>query len=72
MIDDYSFGRTQIDGQTYTSDVIVFPDRVDGSWWRKDGHSLCMDDLADVVAAKPKVLVVGTGAYGAMKVPETV
>ncbi len=72
MIQDCSFGRIRIDGKTYTSDVIIYPDRVDGSWWRKEGHSLCMADLADVVAAKPEVLVVGTGAHGLMQVPDDV
>lgn len=69
MIDHYTFGHIEIDGQTCTSHVIIYPDRVDGSWWRKEGHSLCMDGLRDVVAAKPEVLIVGTGAYGGMKVP---
>jgi len=31
-ISDYRFGRIVIDGKTYTSDVIVYPDRVDPSW----------------------------------------
>jgi len=30
-IDSYSFGRIVIDGQVYTSDVIIYPDRVDAS-----------------------------------------
>ena len=72
MIEDYSFGRITIGGKTYTSDVIIYPDRVDGGWWRKEGHRLCMDDLEHVVAAKPEVLVVGTGAQGVMRVPDDV
>jgi len=69
MIEQYSFGRIKIDGRTYTSDVIIYPDRVDDGWWRKEGHSLCMDDLDEILAAKPEALIVGTGAYGAMQVP---
>jgi hypothetical protein len=68
-IDAYSFGSVTIDGQRYTSDVLVFRDRVDAGWWRKAGHRLCPDDLKAVVAAKPEALVVGTGAYGVMAVP---
>jgi len=26
MIESYSFGRMKIDGVTYTSDLIIFPD----------------------------------------------
>ncbi len=69
-IEHYSFGNITIDGQTYTSDVIIFPDRVYSSWWRKEGHLLQVTDLKDVIKAKPEVLIVGTGAYGVMKVPE--
>ncbi len=71
-IDDYRFGRIVIDGRAYTSDVIVFPDRVEDGWWRNKGHELCPADLREVVQEKPAVLVVGTGKSGLMRVlPET-
>ncbi len=69
MIEKYSFGEIVIDGMTYTSDVIVYPDRVDSSWWRKEGHNLCLEDLRDVIAEKPKVIIIGQGDPGLMKVP---
>ena len=69
-IEHYSFGRITIDGKTYTSDVIIYPGKVDTSWWRKQGHNLEVADLKDVISAKPQVLVVGTGATGFMKVPK--
>jgi hypothetical protein len=68
VVEHYSFGRITIDGKTYTSDVIIYPGRVDSSWWREEGHNLQIVDLADVIQAKPQILVVGAGAYGAMKV----
>ena len=72
-IDDYSFGRIVINGTTYTTDVIIYPGRVDGSWWRKEGHLLRIEDLADVLHAKPELLIIGTGYAGIMRVPrETV
>ena len=71
-IDDYSFGRVTVDGAEETRDVIVLPERIVRGWWRKDGHSLVLDDLADVVAELPERLIVGTGAYGRMRPdPET-
>jgi len=70
-IDDYSFGRIVIDKKTYTSDVIVYPDRVNPSWWRKEGHYLQKADLTEVVDAKPDTLIVGTGNSGVMQVPES-
>ena len=68
-IERYSFGKMTIDGETYTADVIVLPERVIPDWWRRSGHSLIMDDLRDVIARRPRVLVVGTGDPGAVEVP---
>ena len=72
MIDEYSFGRIVIDGKTYRQDVIVFPDRVKPNWWRREGHSLCLEDLEEVLRDPPEVLVVGTGYLGLMRVPREV
>jgi hypothetical protein len=69
-ITHYSFGRITVDGRTYTSDVIIYPGRVDSSWWRKEGHRLQPADLQGVVEARPGVLVIGTGHSGVMEVPE--
>src|SRR5918999_5318714 len=67
QIDEYRFGHIVIDGREHTRDVILLPDRVVDNWWRKDGHSLVVEDLADVLEDLPRRLVVGTGAYGRMK-----
>ncbi|MHC4184100.1 MAG: Mth938-like domain-containing protein [Planctomycetota bacterium] len=71
-IDHYSFGNISVDGKPYTSDVIIFPDRVQSSWWRREGHLLQADDLEDILAEGIPVLIVGTGYYGSMKVPDKV
>ena len=67
-IDSYQFGQIVVNGKRYSSDVIIFPDRVKDSWWRKSGHQLCLDDIAEVIAEKPEVLIVGTGASGLVRV----
>jgi len=72
MIDSYVFGRMIISGKAYTSDLILFPDRILSSWWRKAGHRLCLEDLRDVLEKDFDVLVVGTGYFGLMKVEEEV
>jgi hypothetical protein len=69
-IEHYSFGNITIDGRGYTSDVIIYPERVDFSWWRKEGHNLHVEDLKNVVKAQPDILVIGTGAFGVMRVPK--
>jgi len=72
MIKSYDFGRIVINGRDFGSDVVIFPDRVKGNWWRKEGHILSVDDVKEIVDAKPEVLVVGTGYSGLMKIdPQT-
>lgn len=68
-IDSFQFGRIAIDGQHYTKDLIIFPDRVLSNWWREQGHSLSIVDLQAVLATPPQVLIIGTGVHGQMKVP---
>lgn len=69
-ISSYEFGAMVVDGETHRRDVIIEPGRVDGGWRRKQGHFLEPDDLAAVWRTRPDVLVVGTGFYGRMRVPE--
>jgi hypothetical protein len=71
-IDGYKFGRIVINGQTYTDDLIVIPPDVESGWWRREGHSLCVEDLEKVLRARPEILIIGTGASGNMEVPDQV
>jgi hypothetical protein len=64
---DYSFGHVRVDGVEHTKDVIVLPDRVVGNWWRRNGHSLVMEDLDEVLEELPGRLVVGCGADGRLE-----
>lgn len=69
-IDRYSFGKLDLDGKSYESDIIIYPDKVDSSWWRKEGHYLRIEDVKDVIKEKLDVIIIGTGYYGAMTVPK--
>ncbi len=67
-IDTSAFGFIVIDGKTYRSDLILYPDgRVDDAWWRKRGHSLSFDDIGVIVESRPEVIIVGTGVNGLLK-----
>jgi len=69
MIDSYDFGVIVIDGKKYTSDLMIYPDRVEIAWWRKTSHELLVEDIPEeVFEADPKTIVVGKGFYGDMKV----
>jgi hypothetical protein len=72
VVESYSFGRMKISGKVYTSDLIIFPDRINASWWRKTGHRVYLDDLHGIFDEEFDVLIVGTGNAGLMKVDEEV
>ena len=51
------------------TDLILFPDKIYDSWWRKSGHILLIEDLSDVLTYEPDILIIGTGTNGLMQVP---
>jgi hypothetical protein len=69
---DYAFGGIQVDGEHHREDLIVLPDRVVPSWWRRRGHRLQLVDMETIFEAAPEVLVVGQGYFGRMKVDSPV
>jgi hypothetical protein len=69
-IDSYSFGKIIIDGKAYRSDVIIFPDRIKANWYRIKGHEVSPSDINEIIEAKPNLLIIGTGAYGLVKVSQ--
>jgi len=71
-IDSYKFGEMIVEGNSFTNDLIVFPDRVYSNWWRKKGHFLQLEDLKMVFEYEPEILLIGTGAYGVMKVSKEI
>jgi hypothetical protein len=68
-IDHFSYGSIKIDGELYGNDVLILPPTVSSSWWRRDGHRLCVDDLAEVIAFGADSLVVGSGVSNMLQVP---
>jgi hypothetical protein len=72
MIEAYSFGRIVVDGKIYINDIKIFKNKVKPEWWRLEGHKLQLSDMEDVIAAKPKIIVVGRGHDGVMVVAEEV
>jgi hypothetical protein len=72
LIEDYQFGKITISGASYTKDLIILPGRIISGWWRKEGHLLQIDDLAEVMDAKPQQLVIGMGANSRMRVADEV
>jgi hypothetical protein len=68
MIDSFRFGSIVIDGRTYRSDVLIFPDGlVRDGWWRGKGHRLDPKDIQLLIEANPEIIVAGTGVSGMMR-----
>lgn len=70
IIESYRFGHIVVDGKAYSSDVIIYPDGVEPNWYRKEGHRLSPEDLEGVASEEANTLIVGSGNYGLMKVPQ--
>jgi hypothetical protein len=68
----YSFGSLTVDGERHTRDLIVLPERVVTEWWRREGHSLAIDDLDEVIDELPDRLILGCGAHGRLEPPPAV
>jgi hypothetical protein len=63
-LSQYRFGRILVDGSEHRRDLIVLPGRVVPDWWRREGHSLALEDLEEVLDELPERLVLGCGAEG--------
>jgi hypothetical protein len=70
MIEDYGFGSMTVRGQNRRNDLKIIDDEIVGNWWRREGHALYSEDIDDILYSAAEVLVVGTGAYGNMKVTD--
>jgi len=72
MIESYSFGKMKIDGKKYTSDLIIFPDKIHDEWIRGKGHLLQKNDIDKIIDFNPDIIIIGTGAFGFMKISNEV
>ena len=70
-IEKYSFGEMIIDGKTFTSDLKIIGGRIVSHWWRRDGHSLCLEDIDDALKEKIDTFVMGCGYSSVLKVPSS-
>lgn len=69
MIDSYQFGKIVIDGQEYSSDVIIHSDGRVEKWWRREGHIVALQDITPLLLDAPEILIIGAGLPGMMSVP---
>ena len=70
MIESYQYGEIHVNGRKYTGDIKIVSGEVLSGWWRREGHSLDISDIEDILSTQPGFLVVGMGDPGNMKVTE--
>ena len=70
MIEDYGFGSMTVMGQNHRNDLKIIDNEIIDNWWRREGHALYSQDIDDILYSAAEVLVVGTGAYGNMRVTD--
>ena len=67
MITDFSFGKIVVNDRTYTDDIKIVRGQVISDWWRKRGHRVDVEDIADILESGPEIVVIGKGSPGLMK-----
>jgi hypothetical protein len=67
MITDFSFGKIVVNGKTYSDDIKIIRGQVISDWWRKRGHRVDIEDVADILESRPDIVVIGKGSPGLMK-----
>ncbi len=71
MIEHYEFGKFTINGKIYESNVKLINGKLK-TYKHLDNHDLTLGDLTDLINAKPSYLIIGTGAYGVIKVKQEI
>lgn len=66
----FQFGKIMVDGALYKKDLIIFNDHIRENWWRKTGHSIAVEDIQEILDAKPTILVIGTGTRAQVKISQ--
>ena len=54
-------GMVRIGEETYTENVILFRETIQGGWETNDIAQVGVEDLADLMAEKPEIVIFGTG-----------
>ncbi len=71
MIEGYAAGsHMTVCGRRYTQDLKIVGNEIKSDWWRREGHRMTAEDVADILATSPEILVVGTGYAGSMRIAE--
>ncbi len=70
MIEEYKFGLIKINGKEYRRDIELHQNGEVLDWWRRESHTIDLEDLDRALKHKPDILIIGTGASGIAEVTE--
>ena len=68
MIEHYRFGVMRIGGRSNHHDLKIVNGVTSADWYRKQGHLVLPEDIADILLAAPSILVIGQGSSGYMQI----
>ncbi len=68
MIEDYTFGSIEIDGEIYEEDVMVDFDDYVQLWQKKESHLVDVESVQPALLKFPEVIIIGTGQSGIAQV----
>ena len=76
FIDSFIFGKMVIQGKEFSADLVIVPQadfsgteyKVLPKWWRPKGHEVTASDVAVALSAHVKLLIIGTGEKGRVRV----
>jgi uncharacterized protein len=68
-IQGYAPGRIVIDGTSYTTGLILTPERILSGWGPASAAELGEDHIGALVALDPQVIIIGTGARQVFPAP---
>ena len=71
-LDRMQKGMVRIGEETYTENVILFRETIQGGWETNDIAQVGVEDLADLMAEKPEIVIFGTGWQPALPPRELV
>ena len=71
MITEFSFGRIVVNGQICNNDIKIVQGKLVPDWWRKNGHTVEIEDLQDALDTDPEILIIGKGQPGYMRISNT-
>ena len=67
MISAYSFGKICVSGTWYKRDLLISRGKIFPDWWRRNGHVCDVEDIAEILADGPDILILGQGTPGMMR-----